>query len=204
MTTTEQADSDSLITGFKPYFLITFIVAAVWVGVSPVLIPAYVLSVTGSATDVAMVLSLMALGAFAVPVLASAADRTRAHRPIQMLSLLLAASYVLLGLTDRPLVFAIVGMVAGLGLGATNLFLITYYLGGGYSDKAQADALARSSRTFLFGQVSGGLLVAAMLAADLPFELMFVIAGSLPLIAMVIAALTTKPLEERLLSLIHI
>ena len=91
-----------------------------------------------------------------------------------------------------------VGLVVALGLAASILLLTTYILNGGYSDKAQADALARASRMYLFGQVSGALLIAAMLAGDLSFKTMFMVAGILLLIAFVFSLLTTKPLEARL------
>ena len=193
-----EKNGDSLISGFKPFFLISFFVAMLWVGIIPVLVPTYILSITGSATDVALMLSIMGLGAFAVPTVADIADKNRAHRIMQLLGLLAASAFAILGFTQRPLGFALIGMLAGLGLGATNLFLATFLLNGGYSDKAQADALARNSRIFLFGQVTGALLIASMLALDFSFPVMFVVAGIMPLIAFVIAWLTTKPLEERL------
>jgi MFS family permease len=198
MTATTENDYDKIVTGFKPFYLITFFVAMVWVGISPVLVPSYILSVTGSATDVALMLSLMSLGAFAVPLLTSAADKYRIHRFMQLFSLLAASGYMILGFTQRPLGFALIGLLAGLGLGASVLFLTAYLLNGGYSTKAQANALALGSRMYLFGQVSGALIVAAMLAANLSFRTMFVVAGILPLIAFLISWLTTKPLEERL------
>jgi len=151
MTTATENNYDSMITGFKPFFLITFLVGMVLVGMTPVLVPSYILSITGSATDVALMLSLMTLGAFAVPLLAGAADKYRSHRLMQSLSLLMAAGYAILGFTQRPLGFAVIGLVVALGLSASLLFLTTYLLNGGYSDKAQADALARGSRMYLFG-----------------------------------------------------
>lgn len=71
MIPTTENKFDTLITGFKPICLIDFFVAMVWVGISPVLLPSYILSVTGSATVVALMLSLMSPGAFAVPMLLS-------------------------------------------------------------------------------------------------------------------------------------
>jgi len=115
-----------------------------------------------------------------------------------LLSFLMAASFGLLGFTQRPLAFALIGMVAGLGLGAAALFTNVYILSGGYSDEAQADALATGARMYLFGQVFGALLIAGMLAVDLSFQLMFAIAGILQLAGLLIAWLTTKSLEERL------
>lgn len=72
MIPTTENKFDSLTTGFKPFYLIGFLVAMVWVGISPVLVPSYILSVSGSARDAALMLSLMALGAFAVPMLLGA------------------------------------------------------------------------------------------------------------------------------------
>ena len=99
MTTTTGQNYDKNITGFKPFFVITFLVGMVLVGMTPVLVPSYILSVTGSATDLALMLSLMTLGAFAVPLLAGAADKYRSHRLVQSLSLLAASGYAILGFT---------------------------------------------------------------------------------------------------------
>jgi len=52
---------DSNITGFKAFYLTTLLLAMVWVGIHPVLVPTFVLAQTGSATDVDLVPVLMAL-----------------------------------------------------------------------------------------------------------------------------------------------
>jgi hypothetical protein len=83
--------------------LISFLLAIVWVGIHPVLVPTFVISQTGSATDVALVLSLMSLGALAVPLLTGVADKYRAHREVQLICLLLfgSATYCLPLRNDR-------------------------------------------------------------------------------------------------------
>lgn len=77
MTTTTEHNYDNNIKGFKPFYLISFLLAMVWVGIHPVLVPTFVLAKTGSATDVALVLSIMALGGQTVQLLTGTADKYR-------------------------------------------------------------------------------------------------------------------------------
>jgi hypothetical protein len=71
---------DSNIRDFKAFYLTTFLLVMVWVGIHPVLLPTFFISQTSSATDVVLVLALVSLGASAVPLLTGMADRYRAHR----------------------------------------------------------------------------------------------------------------------------
>jgi hypothetical protein len=66
---------DSNIAGFKAFYLITFLLAMVWVGIQLVLVPTFILSQTGSAADVALVLTLMSLGALPVHWIYCKADK---------------------------------------------------------------------------------------------------------------------------------
>jgi predicted MFS family arabinose efflux permease len=196
MATTTEQNYDSYIKGFKPWYLISFLLAMVWVGIHPVLVPTFVISQTGSATDV-----LMSLGALAVPLLTGVADKYRAHREVQLICLLLfAVSYFLLAVTQRPLVFALMGLLTGVGIGGASVFGTVFIVGGGYSEEAQSNGLALGSRLWLVGQVIGAALIAGMLAAGLSFQLMFAVAAVILVAAMVLAFFTTKPLAERVLA----
>ena len=200
MTATPEHNYDNNIKGFKPFFFIGFLMAIVWVGIQPVLVPTFVLAKTGSATDVALVLTLMALGALSVPLLTGVADKYRAHRQVQLVSLLLFAfSYLLLAFTQRPIVFALMGLLTGVGLGGASVFTSVFIVGGGYSEEAQANGLAMNSRLWLVGQVIGAALIAGMLTADLSFQLMFAVAFAILGAATVLAFFTTKPYAERVL-----
>lgn len=120
---------------------------------------------------------------------------------MQLISLLLfAASYLLLAFTQRSIVFALTGLLAGVGIGGATVFGTVYIVGGGYSEGAQANGLALGSRLWLVGQVLGALVVAGMLAADFSFQLMFTVSFFILVAAMGLAFLTTKPLAERVLA----
>lgn len=191
---------DSNIAGFKVFYLITFLLAMVWVGIQPVLIPTFILSQTGSAADVALVLALMSLGALSVPLVTAVADRYRAPREVQLVCLLLfGISYFLIGFTQRPLLFGLLALLTGVGVGGASVFSTVYIVAGGYSEEAQAHALALGSRLWLVGQVIGAALVAVMLAAGLPFQVMFAVTAVILVISLVIAYWTTRPLAEQVL-----
>jgi MFS family permease len=201
MSTTTELNYDNNIKGFKLFYFISFLMAIVWVGIQPVLVPTFVLAQTGSAADVALVLTLMSLGALSVPLLTGVADKYRAHREVQLVCLLLFAfSYLLLAFTQRPIVFALMGLLTGVGIGGASVFGTVFIVGGGYSEAAQANGLARGSRLWLVGQVLGAALIAGMLAAGLSFQLMFAVSAAILVAAMVLAFFTTKPLAERVLA----
>jgi len=198
MNDTVENIHDKNIKGFKPTYLISFMLAAAWVGIHPVLIPTFVYAKTGSAADVALVLALMGMGALGVPLLTGIADKYRAHRQMQLICLLLfAVSYLLLAFSERPLVFGLTGLIAGLGMGGASVFSVVYIVGGGYSDKAKAAALGMHTRLWLFGQVIGSALIAGLLALNVSYNLMFTITAIIILLGMLIAYLYTKPLAER-------
>lgn len=149
----------------------------------------------------ALVLALMSLGASAVPLVTGIADRYRAHREMQLVCLLMfGISYLPIAFTQRPLLFALLALLTGIGVGGASVFSTVYIVAGGYSEEAQAHALAPGSRLWLVGQVIGAALIASMLAADLPFQVMFAAAAVILVITLVIAYLTTKPLAERVLA----
>lgn len=191
---------DSNISGFKSFYLITFLLAMVWVGIQPVLVPTFILSQTGSATDVALVLTLMSLGALSVPLVTAVADRYRAPREIQLVCLLVfGISYFLIGFTQKPLLFGLLALLTGVGVGGASVFSTVYIVAGGYSEEAQAHALALGSRLWLVGQVIGAALVAGMLVADLSFQVMFEVTAVILFVSLAVAYWTTRPLAERVL-----
>lgn len=189
---------DSNIAGFKVFYLITFLLAMVWVGIQPVLIPTFILSQTGSAADVALVLALMSLGALSVPLVTAVADRYRAPREVQLVCLLLfGISYFLIGFTQRPLLFGLLALLTGVGVGGASVFSTVYIVAGGYSEEAQAHALALGSRLWLVGQVIGAALVAGMLVANLPFQVMFAVTAAILVISLAVAYWTTRPISSQ-------
>ena len=198
---TQTGAYDSNITGFKAFYLTTFLLAMVWVGIHPVLVPTFILAQTGSATDVALVLALMSLGALAVPLGTGVADRYRAHREVQLVCLLVfGISYLLIAFTQRPLLFALSALLTGIGMGGASVFVTVFIVAGDYSEQAQAHALAMGSRLWLVGQVVGAALVAGMLALDLSFQIMFAVSAVILAITLGIAYLTTGPLAKRVLA----
>jgi hypothetical protein len=48
--------------------------------------------------------------------------------------------------TQRPLLFALLALLAGVGVGGASVFSTVYIVDGGYIEEAQANALALGSR----------------------------------------------------------
>jgi hypothetical protein len=71
---------------------------------------------------------------------------------VQLVCLLqFGISYFLIGFTQRPLLFGLLALLTGVGVGGASVFSTVYIVAGGYSEEAQAHALALGSRLWLVG-----------------------------------------------------
>ena len=97
----------------------------------PVLLPSYVLSKGGNATDVWVAMAMAGLFALLGPSIGRVAGRRRAHRRVQVLGMLgMAAGLVMLALSPGDSV-SIVLAIAVMGIGAAGVTVAapTFILG---------------------------------------------------------------------------
>ncbi len=131
------------------------------------LVPPFIAQTTGSAARVGIVFAIMALTAVIGPIVGKFADRTNRHRVIYFASILvMAGAFLLLALNaaaDRwaPL-FAI---ILGAAWAAQGTIGPAFIVGGGLSQKVEAQQLTNFNLAYPLGQFIGaGVVVAAQLA----------------------------------------
>ncbi|HKR50635.1 MAG TPA: MFS transporter [Pseudonocardiaceae bacterium] len=144
----------------------------------PVLLPTYVLSVGGTAMDVALAMSMAGLFALIGPSIGGLAVRHRAHRLVQTLGVLGMA----LGLGGLALSggdsLLIVLAIAVMGIGAAAAVAApTFILGTTLPTGVQERQLTWLQLNLDLGKIVGGLTLGGMAAAKLPFHAQFWVGG---------------------------
>jgi hypothetical protein len=141
----------------------------------PVLLPAYVLSAGGTATDVWVAMSMAGLFALLGPSIGRIAGRHRAHRLVQVLGLLgLATGLVTLELSSGesvPIVLAIA--VMGISAAAVAVAAPAFIMGTDLPVTMQARQLTWLQLNLDLGKIVGGLLLTIMAAERLSFHTQF-------------------------------
>jgi MFS family permease len=145
----------------------------------PVLLPAYVLSVGGTAIDIALAMSMAGLFALIGPSIGGLAARHRAHRLVQALGVLGMAiglgGLALSGGDSLSIVLAIA--VMGVGAAAVAVAAPTFILGTDLPAEIQQRQLTWLQLNLDLGKIFGGLVLGAMAAARLPFPTQFRVGG---------------------------
>ncbi len=168
----------------------------------PILIPTFVLEKTGSVGPAGVMMAIIGLGGLLAPVIGGLADKYRAHRWAQLAALL---SYAIGGA-----IFAFAGeammlyyLASGFfGIGSATLLMINpaFIVAAGFDQKNEAVRLTRLNQTLIVGQLTAGLLLAALTAAGLSYELRFLTITAVALASLVLTALTNKEAAERIKS----
>jgi MFS family permease len=147
--------------------------------VLPVLLPSYVLSMGGSATDVWVAMGMAGLFALLGPWIGQIAGRRRAHRSAQVLGMLgMAAGLVMLALSPGDSV-SIVLAIAVMGIGAAGVTVAApmFILGTDLPASIQARQLTWLQLNLDLGKIVGGLLLGAMAANKMTFNAQFGVGG---------------------------
>ncbi len=145
----------------------------------PVLLPSYVLSVGGSATDIWVAMSMAGLLALLGPSIGRAAARHRAHRLVQVLGMLgMAIGLVGLALSNgNSLLIVLAIAIMGIGAAAVAIAAPTFIVGADMTADMQARQLTWLQLNLDLGKVVGGLLLGGMATAKLSFHDQFRVGG---------------------------
>ena len=153
----------------------------------PVLLPAYILSVGGSATDVGVAMAMIGLFALAGPTIGRLAVNYDAYRFLQVFGVFgLSAAFVVFALAQGDS-FTIVLGAAVLGIGSAALLVInpTFIVGAGFSKEDVARQLTSLQLNLDVGKIFGGALLGILAAVNMSFDNQFWVAAG------VLAALAT-------------
>ncbi len=145
----------------------------------PVLLPAYVLSVGGTAIDIVLAMSMAGMFALIGPSIGALAVRHRAHRLVQTLGVLGMAiglgALALSGGDSLSIVLAIA--VMGIGAAAVAVAAPTFVLGTDLPAKVQERQLTWLQLNLDLGKIVGGLVLGAMATAKMPFHAQLRVGG---------------------------
>jgi MFS family permease len=145
----------------------------------PVLLPSYVRSVGGTATDVWVAMSVAGLFALLGPSIGRFAGRHRAHRLVQVLGMLgMAAGLLALSLSQGNSLLIVVAIaVMGIGAAAVAVVAPAFIVGTYLPAAIQARQLTWLQLNLDLGKILGGLLLVTMAADGLPFDAQFWVGG---------------------------
>ncbi len=145
----------------------------------PVLLPSYVLSAGGSATDVWVAMAMAGLFALLGPSIGRVAGRRRAHRQAQVLGVLgMAAGLVMLALSPGDSVSIVLAIaVMGTGAAAVMVAAPTFILGTDLPAAIKSLQLTWLQLNLDLGKIVGGLLLGVMATKKLSFHAQFLVGG---------------------------
>ena len=181
------------------WYMAQFAFGAIHSGFVAILIPTYVISITGKAANVGIIMGFLGLGALLAPAIGNLADRYRAYRAAQLAAL---GSYVL-----GALVFAFAGDMlllglgaAVLGIGSATLIMInpTFILGARFPQKMESRALTRLNQTSGVGQFLGALAVGSLTQAGLSFSDRFLVMAGVAAFCLLLTAATNREAAGRI------
>ncbi|MGC1377648.1 MAG: MFS transporter [Anaerolineales bacterium] len=173
----------------EPWYLVYTLIGLVAAGLTPVLIP-LIVSRSGDAGQVGLVVAAFSLGGLTSPVWGSLADRYRLHRWLLAGGMLVASlGLAAFAFTTQPALWFLLAVLQGLGAASAstvaNLFVVEAH------PKSEWDERIGWLQTFYgVGQVSG--LVLAGLLTQTDFRVGLLTAAGLSAVAAILGWLTTQ------------
>ena len=183
------------------WWMISFIAAgAGWAAFISLLIPPFVTESTGNAADAGIVMAIISLAAVLAPVLGGFADKYRAHRLVLTLGVLgMALGFLMYSVSaETKAIYALDAIILGVSLAAMNAVGPVFVLGANLSQELEARRLTILNLLQPVGQVIGGALLSAAVAANLDFSTRFLIAAVFMLISGVFTWFTTAEPAKRI------
>ena len=166
----------------------------------PILIPTFVLEVTGSATLAGTAMAVIGLGGLAAPIIGGMADKLRAHRLAQLAGLL---AYALGGLLFAFFGTTTFGILAGaicMGIGSATLLMINpaFIVSAGFDGDEEATRLTRLNQTMIFGSLVAGIGLSALTSLGLPFAGRFLVLSAICIAAFFVTMATNSEAAARI------
>ncbi len=178
--------------------LANFAIGAGYSAFVSLLIPPYVKEIAGDASAAGVVMAIIALGALLAPAIGSFADKYSAHRLALIVGVAaMALAFAMLALSsDNSELFAIDAIVMGIGVAAVSAVGPVFIVGARLSQKIEAKQLTTYSLMMPAGQLTGGLLLAAV--TSWTFTQRFWLAGAVMAAATAVVWFTSAAPNRRL------
>jgi len=186
--------------GVEWWYNAHFVYGAIQMVFIPILIPTFILELTGSASTVGILMGIIGLGGLTAPILGGLADKYRAHRIVQLIGL---AAYVAAGG-----LFAFSGeavwlyyVAAGcLGVGSASLLMLNpaFIVSAGFSQDSEALRLTRLNQIAILGSLVAGIGLSALTATGLSYQTRFLVMSAIAALSFVLTALTNTEAASRI------
>lgn len=162
------------------------------------LLPLHVLAEGGTPGDTGAVVALIGLLGLVGPFVGAMADRFRAYRSLQLLSLLLVAlGAFAFAFAKADLEWLVAAGLVGLGTSGAVVLNTTFVVGSGLDHEAQAKKLALLQLSLPAGQVLGLAVVAALASAGVGIPAMFMVVAGIALVFLAVVYLVNGAAAER-------
>lgn len=187
---------------FEPWMLSNAGLGLAYNAFLPVLLPAYVLAVGGSPTDVGVAMSMVGLFALVGPTIGGFAARFQAYRHVQALGVLgFGGGYAVLALSDGDSFMVVLG-IGVIGIGAAALLVVSpaFIVGAGLDARTQARQLTFLQLNLDVGKIAGGALLTALAAASLSFDEQFWVAAGVLAALAAFVWLVNGPAQRRIVA----
>jgi predicted MFS family arabinose efflux permease len=164
------------------------------------LIPPYVTETTGNAGAAGVVMAIISLAAVLGPVLGSFADKYRAHRLVMSGGVLgMAVAFAMYALSSEvQALYALDAIVMGVSIAAVSAVAPVFIVGAGLPQALQAKRLTTFNLVAPIGQVLGGVLLSAAVAAGWSYGLRFWMSAAVMLVAFLVVFFTSGEPAKRI------
>lgn len=186
--------------GIEPWYAAHFALGATQGVFIPILVPTFVLEVTGQATVAGIAMAIIGLGGLVAPVVGGLADKFRMHRYAQLLGLV---AYACAGLVFATIGSTMLGVILGaacFGLGSATLLMINpaFIVAAGFAPEVEANRLTRLNQTMIFGTLVTGIVLSVLTSAGLSYSIRFLIVTVVAVLAFVITFATNAAAAARI------
>ena len=200
MTEVSSSEHQENRFGVEWWYAAHFAYGAIQVVFIPILIPTFVLEVTGSATMAGSAMALIGMGGLAAPFIGGLADKYRAHRLAQLAGLV---AYIIGGLLFALMGQSLVGVFAGaacMGVGSATLLMINpaFIVSAGFEADQEATRLTRLNQTAIVGSLIFGILLGQLIGWGLPFFGRFLVLSGIALAALIVTYFTNTEAAQRI------
>ena len=194
------SDDTPKIRAFEWWMISNFAMGAGFAAFVSLLIPPYVTEITGKASEAGIVMAVISLAALAGPLLGGFADKYRAHRLVMVGGLFGAAlAFAMYAISsESSAILALDAIILGVAIAAQQAIAPVFVVGAGLSKATEAKQLTTLNLAYPVGQVVGGVLLGAAVAAGLDYSARFWIAAIFMFVGGVITWFTSGTAAKRI------
>jgi predicted MFS family arabinose efflux permease len=188
------------VRAFEWWMISNFAMGAGFAAFVSLLIPPYVTEITGKASEAGVVMAVISLAALAGPVLGGFADKFRAHRLVMVLGLFGSAlAFAMYAISsESSAILVLDAIILGVAIAAQQALAPVFVVGAGLPKAAEAKQLTTLNLVYPVGQVVGGALLGAAVAAGMDYTMRFWVAAAFMFVGGLITWFTSGDAAKRI------